>query len=421
MAEAVGARAGGTARRSRGEVYTRHAGDALRLTLGATIVVLCTSAVQSDRIARQESNAFRVVNELPLPGWAYPFVWFMMQLGNLGAVPLVVLAAAVTRRWRLALDAAVAGGAIYVVARLIKQVVQRGRPQTLLDGVHILGEPARGLGYVSGHSAVAVALATVASPYLGRGGRRVAWVGAAVVCLARMYVGAHLPLDVLAGAALGWAAGALVHLLLGRPSGRPSLARVRRALDRYGLDPVDLEPFEGDSRRSASYYATSRDRPDLFVKVVPRERPDADLLWRAWRRLARTPRTWPPWPSPPAGQVEHEASMALLAAAAGVRAPAVTCVRSFDNGAGLLVEHRVPAPASSACPPNGSTGRCWPTPGTRSRPCTVPGSPTATSGRRPSWSAATAAPGWSTSTGPRRAPTAAGSTGTPPGCSPPSP
>jgi hypothetical protein len=42
--------------------------------------------------------------------------------------------------------------------------VQRGRPQTLLEGFHILGEPARGVGYVSGHSAVAAALAAPSSP-----------------------------------------------------------------------------------------------------------------------------------------------------------------------------------------------------------------------------------------------------------------
>src|SRR6266704_2015319 len=153
MAEAIGARAPVRARRFRGEVYARHASDALRLALGGLVVALATRAVHPDRVGRQETNVFRLVNDLPLPGWAYPFIWFMMQLGNLGAVPLVAVAAAATRRWRLALDAAVAGGAIYVVARLIKQFVQRGRPQTLLDGVHILGEPARGLGYVSGHSA----------------------------------------------------------------------------------------------------------------------------------------------------------------------------------------------------------------------------------------------------------------------------
>jgi tRNA A-37 threonylcarbamoyl transferase component Bud32 len=39
--------------------------------------------------------------------------------------------------------------------------------------------------------------------------------------------------------------------------------------------------------------------------------------------------------------VEHEASMALLAAAVGVRTPKVLLVRSFANGAGLLVQERV--------------------------------------------------------------------------------
>ena len=42
--------------------------------------------------------------------------------------------------------------------------MQRGRLQSLLEGVDILGEPARGPGYASGHPVVAVAaLATVAS------------------------------------------------------------------------------------------------------------------------------------------------------------------------------------------------------------------------------------------------------------------
>jgi glycosyltransferase 2 family protein len=37
------------------------------------------------------------------------------------------------------------------------------------------------------------------------------------VFLTRMYVGAHLPLDMVGGAALGVAVGALVRLLLGVP------------------------------------------------------------------------------------------------------------------------------------------------------------------------------------------------------------
>jgi undecaprenyl-diphosphatase len=280
-----------------------------------------------------------VVNELALPGWTWPGVWLVMQLGVIGAVPLVAVLALVTRRLRLALDAVLAAGSIYLIAKLVKEFVQRGRPQTLLADVHILGEPARGLGYVSGHSAVAVALATVSSPYLGRRARRVAWILAGCVCLARMYVGAHLPFDVIGGAALGWAAGSLVLFVLGAPDPRPSLGKLRAVLSEHGLDPAGLEPVGGDPRRSTCY-VTGGD-PALFVKVVAAEWRDRDLLWRVWRRLTRRDRARPVRVGSAHHEVEHEASMALLAARAGVRTPEVLLVRSFDNGAGMLVQRRV--------------------------------------------------------------------------------
>jgi membrane-associated phospholipid phosphatase len=43
------------------------------------------------------------------------------------------------------------------------------------------------------------------------------WILAIVVCLVRVYVGAHLPLDVIGGAAFGLAIGSLVNVVLGRP------------------------------------------------------------------------------------------------------------------------------------------------------------------------------------------------------------
>ena len=74
---------------------------------------------------------------------------------------------------------------------------------------------------------------------------------------------------------------------------------------------------------------------------MAREWRDGDLLWRAWRRLTRRGQTRPVRVGSPHHEVEHEASMALLAARAGVRVPEVLVVRSFDNGAGMLVEQRV--------------------------------------------------------------------------------
>jgi glycosyltransferase 2 family protein len=321
--------------------YTRHPGDALRVVLGGAVLALTTMAIHRDFVGDREAALFRVVNELSLPGWTWPGVWLVMQLGVIGAVPLVAVLALATRRLRLALDAVLAAGSIYLIAKLVKEFVQRGRPQTLLEEVNILGEPARGLGYVSGHSAVAVALATVASPYLGRRGRRVAWVLAGCVCLARMYVGSHLPYDVVGGAALGWAAGSLVLFVLGAPDPRVPLGKLRAALTGHGLDPAGLTPVGGDPRRSACLVTGGGEPPELFVKVVLREWRDGDLLWRAWRRLFRWRQTRPVRVGSPHHEVDHEASMALLAATAGVRVPRVLLVRSFDGGAGMLVQARV--------------------------------------------------------------------------------
>jgi glycosyltransferase 2 family protein len=329
-----------TISRTRPRGYARHPGDVLRLVLGALILLATMTAIHQHRIGVRETNVFRLINDLALPSWTKWPIWGVMQLGVIGAVPLVALLALLTRRLRLAAYAALAGGTIYLVAKLVKEFVQRGRPQTLLDNVHILFVPDRGLGYVSGHSAVAVSLATVASPFLGRRARRVAWTLAALVCVARIYVGSHLPFDVLGGAALGWAAGALVLLVFGAPTGQPSLARVRTALQTYGFDPADLAPLEGEDRRSARYLVSSHSHPDLFVKVVARERRDSDLLYRAWSWLRHRGRP-PSRLGDAVAQVEHEASMGLLAAAAGVHAPPVLLVRSFGNGAGLLVQQQV--------------------------------------------------------------------------------
>jgi len=99
---------------------------------------------------------------------------------------------------------AIAGSAAWVGVKLIKPVVGRGRPDQHLDDVVIRGHPQSGLGYPSGHAAVAVALAMSAIP--PGPARLLALAGAAAVGTTRIHVGAHLPLDVVGG----FAAGAIV-------------------------------------------------------------------------------------------------------------------------------------------------------------------------------------------------------------------
>jgi undecaprenyl-diphosphatase len=103
----------------------------------------------------------------------------------------------------------------YVLAKVVKRMVVRGRPSTLIDDVHIHGAPSYGLGFVSGHAAVVATLVTIAWPWLNRPARIIVVALTALVCLGRVYVGAHLPLDVVGGVGLGVAVGGLVRLVMG--------------------------------------------------------------------------------------------------------------------------------------------------------------------------------------------------------------
>lgn len=190
--------------------------DVLWLVTGAVLLLLSALPVEEHSLSGVERSAFRAVNGIP--GVPFAPVWLLMQAGNVAAVPVAAGAAAAARRFRLGLGLLVAGALAYAAAKVVKQFVTRGRPSTLVEDVEFHGAVAHGLGFVSGHAAVAVALAAVAFPYLGRRGRWSVGGLAVFVCVARMYVGAHLPLDVVGGAALGLLVAAVVRLGFGRPA-----------------------------------------------------------------------------------------------------------------------------------------------------------------------------------------------------------
>ncbi len=196
----------------------------LALLVGG-LALLFLSALPVDRTAvgGLEERVFRDVND----GVRFPWfaVWTVMQLGSVAVVVLVAGGALLARRPRLAATAAVAGTIAYVMGKVVRHVVFRDRPALLLDDVIIRGARSLGSGYLSGHTALAVAMAVVLTPYLGRWARWAVWIVAVLVGLARMYSGAHLPLDVVGGAALGLATGGLVSLAGGRIAATRRLPR----------------------------------------------------------------------------------------------------------------------------------------------------------------------------------------------------
>jgi undecaprenyl-diphosphatase len=185
--------------------------------LVAAGVLVGSSWVASQGVSVTEEQVFELLNRQP--GVLEPVLWLPMQLGSLFG-PFVVGGLAWWRwkKWRPAVGAVVAGVVSWQLAKVVKNYIERGRPLDELDEiVRRAGTPNDGLGFVSGHSAVAFSLATVVSPYLSRPARVGAYLLALVVGLARIHVGAHLPLDVVGGASLGCLVGYLWRLAVGVP------------------------------------------------------------------------------------------------------------------------------------------------------------------------------------------------------------
>lgn len=207
-------RPGGTAATTTTRIGRRRV-DVLLVLGGLIALVASALPIDEETVSGVEEAFFRPVNDLP--SILYEPLWVFMQLGNLLVMPIVALAAFLARRRRLAGGVLLGGLLTYGLAKVVKQVVTRGRPFRLLTDVYLYGAAAEGLGYVSGHAALAATLLVVAWPWLTRPARWVAVVLASCVWLGRVYVGAHLPLDIVGGAALGVAVGGVVRLVTGRP------------------------------------------------------------------------------------------------------------------------------------------------------------------------------------------------------------
>jgi membrane-associated phospholipid phosphatase len=199
----------------RGHGHHRRGADALHAGIGAAGVAATAALAAEQGLSGFERDVFEAVNGLPQT--ATPGLWVVMQAGSLAAVFVTAGLALAARRPRLALALAAGGTTTWLLAKVVKQLVERGRPEALLHDVVVYGPAATGLGFPSGHAAVAAAIMTVAGPYLTGRARVAGWVAVGVVAFTRVLIGAHFPLDALGGLLLGWAVGSATNLVLGRP------------------------------------------------------------------------------------------------------------------------------------------------------------------------------------------------------------
>jgi len=198
----------------------------LRLVSAWAPFLVTLAAARERRVGVWEHSATQGINRAP--DVLHRPLWAVMQAGSLAAPFVAGGIAWAAGRPLLARRLTGSGVSAYLLAKLVKRLVRRGRPQELVPGIRIRGSPAGGHGYVSGHAAVSMALAAELAPVLSRTARPLPFAAATVVATARIYVGAHLPLDALGGAALGWALGRTASELR-QPPRHPTCGFIARA------------------------------------------------------------------------------------------------------------------------------------------------------------------------------------------------
>lgn len=256
-----------------------------------------------------------------IPPVTDPAFVVLTWLGSWVGIVGVVVVASYFGWIRVALLCGGAGALTWLLAQLMHQALGRGFP--------------------SEEVALVTVLAVVVTPYLGSAARYFGWALTALVGVAVVHLGLHLPLGAVGGALLGWGVGLLSHLVWGAPGRRVSELVIFDEIEQAGLSPVSITALRHRLLQPREFAVHTVDGPRLRAKVVRRLSRRAGLWYKIKRLLMVLDVRDEPRLSSPHHEVEHEAYAALLAARAGVRTPPVVLACDVQYAPALLVLREV--------------------------------------------------------------------------------
>jgi uncharacterized protein (TIRG00374 family) len=189
---------------------------------------------------------------------------------------------------------------------------------------------------VVGSIAVATAIVVIASPHVTRPLR---WTGRLLVLVGACSAVVLDVTHVLGGVvviAVGIAAAAITHLVLGTPSGHPTADQVLLSLPDVGLEVDTLALAVRQTAGASRFVTTSGDGRPLTVKVYGRDSWDDQLVGSVWTALTIRGESVDLFGGR-RRRVEHEALVTLLAERAGVPVLPVLTAGLADSGDAIIV------------------------------------------------------------------------------------
>ena len=176
-------------------------------TIAALLLfVIALIASRPAAVSDIEADIFFAVHNFPEA--LFPLFYVITQAGSIYMLGGLLVLYALRKRYHIVIRLLMTGTLAYLLAGFGKSLWGRARPGELLDNVMVL-DYIQGPGFPSGHVALATALALTIGHYVTKKNYWLPALWIVGVALSRMYLGVHVPLDIVGGFAIGWLSYAL--------------------------------------------------------------------------------------------------------------------------------------------------------------------------------------------------------------------
>jgi len=179
----------------------------IQLGLAILLFIVAAWMVSDGKLAEWEKDLFNTVYDLP--SWLNPLFLAITQLGSVYMLMGLSIAYLLKAHYHIVIRLLMSGTLAYLLAGVAKDLIGRGRPIDFMSDLITRDYMVRGAGFPSGHAALATTIALTMGHHIPRKYWWAIPLAIVAVCISRIYLGVHAPMDVVGGFAIGWASFAL--------------------------------------------------------------------------------------------------------------------------------------------------------------------------------------------------------------------